>query len=359
MTACSPSPSQLRLLLLASPTRTQQLPLSSVQKKQERRAALPVLQSISLPYPSCSGAVVDFYVRGETVYEINKSCRSMGTCSALLPPQLVLGDGSLLVATPVDPLLLLLPQLRQLAASAFLPLLEAIAPQQLSLEVRHNLCAVAKQPGVLRRLHYLCDIRLLACPPASEAEAAQSADTAAPVGSDSACAVVTNTKPVSAEEGAARRAAVDSGSLFVRFNIENTMDFLLRKHAKLGAAIAAERSEAVKGGTSNAEEGNSPASSADRSAASLAFHILSAYLPKAVSSALEQQLRKKGVLIEDRPSISAAVTGSAKTATNSTSKADQPAGPQRKLTLEKTGTRAKRTSTAAAAAKKSTAKRRA
>ncbi|KAL8434604.1 hypothetical protein ACSSS7_003079 [Eimeria intestinalis] len=321
-----PSPSRIRLMLLAERTPRQQ---EATKPRQ-----WPHLKPLTLPYPSCSTAMVDFFVDGQTVYEINKSCRSVGVCSAFLPPQLVISDASLLLASPVDPLLLLLPHLKQLAAASYVPLLEAVASHNLKVEVRKNLHALATHPGVLRRLHYLCDIEIL--PSAAESTSATK------------CSGATD-RPVSAEEGEARAAAIASGSLFVRFNSEKTLDFLMRKHKKL-AAVVVQRSTACLASPDAAPP-------PDKNAHNLALTIFSAYLPKTTAAALEQRLRKEGYLSPTAaPSIStsekevsAGIPSCNKNETHIHSKKD---------VVQQAGTRVKRTATASSTASKKTSSKR-
>lgn len=291
------------------------------------------------------------------MYEINKSRRSVGTCSALLPPQLVLSDASLLLATPVDPLLLLLPQLRQFAAAGFLPLLDAIAPQKLDVEVRRNLRALAKHPGVLRRLHYVCDLRMLPCQTvAGEGTAIPSADSEVAKDSESGAS---SARPISIEEGKARAAAANGGSLFVRFNLDSTMSFLVRKHTKLAAAIAVQRSAACQRGPCT-EKGGIPTPAIDSSAHQLAFSLFSAYLPKALAIALEKRLRKDGILTEEKPSAPAVAEKGTKGINSNSTTASQTASLKTNAVPEKKGTRLKRTAASAAstANKKIAARRR-
>ncbi|KAL8455494.1 hypothetical protein Emag_000623 [Eimeria magna] len=348
-----PLPSQIRLLLVANrPPR---------QQKAAKPRQWPHLKPLTFPYPSCSTAMVDFFVDGDTLYEINKSCRSVGVCSALLPPQLVISDASLLLASPVDPLLLLLPHLKELAASSYLPLLEAVAPQNIEEEVRKNLHALATHPGVLRRLHYLCDVRMLSITAESTATTECSAGSGTATSQSTEGAVATD-RPVSADEGAARGVAVASGSLFVRFNPEKTLNFLMRKHRKL-AAVVAQRSTACLASLNGEKPGEVSAISPppDKNAHSLALSIFSAYLPKATASALEQRLRKEGCLSpEEKPASPPPASESKKEALVGISckKSETPAN-SKKAAVEKAGTRVKRAATASSSAsKKPPAKRR-
>ncbi|KAL8273043.1 hypothetical protein Esti_002964 [Eimeria stiedai] len=353
MATSPPLPSQIRLLLLADRTPRQH---GATKPRQ-----WPCLKPLTFPYPSCSTAMVDFFVDGQTVYEINRSCRSVGVCSALLPPQLVISDASLLLASPVDPLLLLLPQLKQLAAASYLPLLEAVAPQNLEVEVRKNLHALATQPGVLRRLHYLCDLQNLSSVADFTAATKSSADSGTAAAQTSEGAEATD-RPVSAEEGVARGAAVANGSLFVRFNPKKTLDFLIKKHKKL-AAVVAHRSTACLASSNGEKLGAVSAATPppDKNAHSLALSIFSAYLPKATAAALEQRLRKEGWLLsEEKPPAAASASKSEEEISLGTSCNNcETLAPPKKAAVEKTGTRVKRTATASSSASRKTpAKRR-
>ncbi|CDJ36222.1 uncharacterized protein EMH_0041350 [Eimeria mitis] len=346
------SPSQLRLLLIPG----EATPPSKPPKGRGGASAGPTLLPLSLPYPSTPDVMVDFFVSGQSIYEINKSCRSVGTCSALLPPELVLSDASLLLATPVDPLLLLLPHLKQHASKSFVPLLDAVAPTQLELQVRRNLQAVSQHPGVLRRLDFTCDIRLLnATKDETEKDTEASCPSAAATASHAsaaAAAATAATPAVSAEEGKRRRAAAEEGTLFVRFNLDKTLTFLLQKHAKLAAAIAAQRGISCSSSSSSGNS-NLAASPADCSSNALSFSLLSAYLTPPIATALEQRLKKDGILLITRPggaekicmqktgegSSSAAAAAAAAAAATAATKATN---------SSKTGTRLKRAAATAA-----------
>ncbi|CDJ52245.1 hypothetical protein, conserved [Eimeria brunetti] len=277
------SASQLRLLLIPQGSTPPNKPL---KPGGDSAAAWPTLLPLSLPYPSAPDVMVDFFISGNSIYEINKGSRSQGTCSALLPPDLVLADGSLLLATPIDPLLLLLPHLKQHAATAFVPLLDAAAPTKFKVQVRQNLQAVAQHPAVLRRLHFACDIRMLN---AAKTQTEDEGEAAC----KSAAAEEEATPAVSAEEGETRRAAAQQGTLFVRFNMERALAFLVRKHAKLAAAIALQRGISSSSGGVNPSLASSPA---DCSSNALSFSLLSAYLAAPIAAALEQRLKKIGAI---------------------------------------------------------------
>ncbi|CDI74545.1 hypothetical protein, conserved [Eimeria praecox] len=292
-----PSPNQLRLLLIPGGATPPNKP------PEEAGSAWPTLLPLSLPYPSAPDVMVDFFVSGQSIYEINKSRRSLGICSALLPPELVMSDASLLLATPVDPLLLLLPHLKQHAAGSFVSLLDAAAPPKFEVKVRRNLQAVAQHPAVLRRLHLVCDIRVLN---AEKNQAKEETDTTCHKGqaegpaaakTDAATGV---TPPVSAEEGKNRLEAMLGGMLFVRFNLEKTVAFLVRRHAKLASSIAAQRSSSGSSSSSSSKDGAS--SAADCSSNALSFSLLSAYLTAPIAAALEQRLKKDGILLATPPS---------------------------------------------------------
>ncbi|CDJ39046.1 hypothetical protein, conserved [Eimeria tenella] len=354
----TPRPSELRLLVLAGgPKASGATPPNKPQESgaPQKKASWQSLQPLALPYPSAPEVPVDFFVRGEVIYEINKSCRSVGTCSALLPPQLLLGDGSLLLATPMDPLLLLLPHLRQTAATAFLPLLDAAAPNKLDANLRSNLQALAQHPAVLRRLHCTCDLRLLNCEAAA-------AETEPPAADATAAAAA-----VTAEEGRERLSAALSGCLFVRFNSAKTTDFLLRKHNKLARAISAQRvaPSAFSAATASAvaHSSSSPpaaaaaaataAAAADPGSHSLAFSIFSAYLVKPLAAAVEQRLKREGLLSEGRQCGASGteckqISAKAKASSRNTTAAAA-ATPTIKALNVKAGTRLKRAAGSAAA----------
>ncbi|XP_026194491.1 uncharacterized protein LOC34620798 [Cyclospora cayetanensis] len=295
--------SQLRLLVVPSPL--------SPQKPSKRGEILqsksdwPIFRPIALPHPSSPNVIVDFFVAGKDIYEMNKSCRSVGVCSALLPPQLVLSDGSLLLATPVDPLLLLLPHLMQQAAASFVPLLEAVAPPKVDVEVRRNLQALAGHSAVLRRLHWVSDLRMLSAAKPAHGETTGAADCAADTSKppESPASVLAESAPASIEEGDARGSAALGGSLFVRFNNDKTLTFLLRKHGKLVTAIARQRSSVPLGASEADQGGGPPVSTSDASLQAFALSLFSAYLPKTLTTALEVRLRKEGLLREEKPCL--------------------------------------------------------
>ncbi|CDJ64841.1 hypothetical protein, conserved [Eimeria necatrix] len=353
----TPRPSELRLLVLAGgPKASGATPPNKPPESaaSQKKASWQSLQPLALPYPSAPEVPVDFFVSGEVIYEINKSCRSVGTCSALLPPQLLLGDGSLLLATPMDPLLLLLPHLRLTAAASFLPLLDAAAPSKLDANLRSNLQALAQHPAVLRRLHCTCDLRLLN----SDAAAAETE----PAVADAAAAAAAAAAAVTAEEGRERLSAALSGCLFVRFNSAKTTDFLLRKHNKLARAISAQRvapsafpaaaASAVAHSSSSPPAAAAAAAAADPSSHSLAFSIFSAYLVKPLAAALEQRLKREGLLSEGRQCGASGAECkqiSAKAKASSSNTAAAAAAAATKASNLKAGTRLKRAAGGAAA----------
>ncbi|CDI83263.1 hypothetical protein, conserved [Eimeria acervulina] len=304
MTKPLPSPHELRLLLIPGGATPPKVPPKDATGSRLNGPTGPTLLPLSLPYPSAPEVMVDFFVSGQSIYELNRSCRSVGTCSALLPPELVLSDASLLLATPIDPLLLLLPHLKQHASSSFVSLLDAVASHKLDLQIRRNLQAVAQHPAVLRRLHFACDIRLLNATKVETEEAAGAAADHTEAAQQGPAAAAT---AVSAEEGKKRLEAALGGTLFVRLNMDKTLAFLLRKHAKLAAAIAMQRglsssssnnSSSSNGSSSNSssENSNLACSPPDSSSNALSFSLLSAYLTAQIAASLEQRLKKDGLL---------------------------------------------------------------
>ncbi|KAL8436209.1 hypothetical protein Efla_003739 [Eimeria flavescens] len=353
MATFAPAFSQLRLLLVA-----ERASAATPSDQQSSSRRWPLLRPLSLPYPSCPEAIVDFFVDGQTVYEINKSCRSMGTCSALLPPELVLSDGSLLLATPVDPLLLLLPQLRQLASTSFVPLLDAVAPPKLSLCVRQNLSALARQPAVLRRLHCLCDLRQLPAEAVRDCAAcsSDSSESAVPNGGGEAWVP----QAVSVQEGQLRAAALAGGDLFVRYNQEKALSFLILKHST-AAEIAAQRASSKQ--RDSASKGDSSAhapATPDRNAQALAFSLLSAYLPKPVAAALEKRLCTQGRLLEEKAAAATQVSNGKTTSssTSTSSSSSESAANSKNAPAEKVSGGSKRTAAASSTVpRKAAAKR--
>ncbi|CDJ58051.1 hypothetical protein, conserved [Eimeria maxima] len=360
-----PSPSQLRLLLIPGETTPPNKPLNDAAGTPRESSAWPTLLPFSLPYPSAPDVMVDFFVAGQSIYEINKGCRSLGPCSALLPPEVVLSDASLLLATPIDPLLLLLPHLKQHAASSFVSLMDAVAPTKLELQIRRNLQAVAQHPAVIRRLHFFCDIRLLnGTNNVAEQEvgsarptATAQQGTASPVAPSAAEA----STAVGAEEEKRRLSAAMGETLFVRFNMDKTLAFLARRHAKLAAAIALQRGA---GSSNNGENGSIGSTPADCSSNTLAFSLISAYLIAPIATALEQRLKKNGILRAAQPSGSEKICMQrpAKASSESTGVAPAEAAAASKASNStKTGTRLKRAAGTAANAnaRKTQAKKRA
>ncbi|PFH31968.1 Ydr279p family (RNase H2 complex component) protein [Besnoitia besnoiti] len=141
----------------------------------------------------------------------------MGTTSALLrSPEFVLEDGSLLSATPFDPLLIFLSLLHQHASEVFVPFSQLISQCDYSDEVRRNLTWVSSLPAVAKRISLVADIRR-ACSSTREANAAQ-------LGGDLSCS-----------------SDAERALQFCRLNLQKAVAYLQVKHAKLRDTILALR----------------------------------------------------------------------------------------------------------------------
>ncbi|KEP61504.1 UNVERIFIED_CONTAM: Ydr279p family (RNase H2 complex component) protein [Hammondia hammondi] len=187
--------------------------LSSTRWKPANHQLLEIL----LPHPSQPSVVVAFLWANSTLYELNQFTRDVGLTSVLLrSPEFVLGNGSLLAATPFDSLFIFLALLQRHATEFFVPFSQLISQSDYSQEVRRNLTWLASVPEVTKRISLIADIRSAG---------------------DSTVGDQATRKGESA-------SALQSPSLkseFCRLNADKTRAFLQRKHAKMLKTILALR----------------------------------------------------------------------------------------------------------------------
>ncbi|CBZ51260.1 conserved hypothetical protein [Neospora caninum Liverpool] len=166
------------------------------------------LLEILLPHPSQPSIVVAFLWANSTLYELNQFTRDMGLTSVLLrSPEFVLGNGSLLAATPFDPLFIFLALLHRHAAEFFVPFSQLISQCEYSHEVRRNLAWLASAPAVTQRISLVADVR---CADSSTVDG-----------------------PTLGGEAVSTSLGVQPIPEFCRLNVDKALAFLHRKHAKM------------------------------------------------------------------------------------------------------------------------------
>lgn len=330
--------SKLRLILIPTcSVGSQSVPEKTLRERQKLagpQISQPVSPSVfrrfALPHPSCPQQVVDFFVSGRgtcdksNIFELHRATRECGRTSAfLLQPELVLQDGSLLLAVPVDPLLLLLPLIRQhqhenvnggrfvcsgadkkqpedtlSAGHGYFWSILDVGSGGCNYEdsVRRNIKALALHPAVLCRLHFICEVR----PLGNTKEHVDSPDAASRVSSEIAVT------------GLFRMAT--EGKLYVRYDETRSMEFIKRRFLKLGntlqrhgnafgrklvdSSYQSEVSLQQCGKSENTDKGGVDIAAEskihfDSSVARVAFELLRCYLPRPVADKIGAQLEKE------------------------------------------------------------------